>query len=151
MRYKKHFKNCSVTTLLSAPGSRLHSLLAHADRFKQTEQLIKMAMPSSAREHCRLISYYKGTLKLQASSAAWATRLRYQQQTIISQLASSKDFSGICKIAISVSPVSTKNKISHQVQPISASSLANMKDTALHMGDSPIAAALKHLATNKPS
>lgn len=151
MRYKKHSKTCSVTTLLNAPGSRLHSLLAHAERFNQTEQLIKMAIPNSSREHCRLISYYQGTLILQASSAAWATRLKYQQQTIISQLASSKDFSGIRTIKISVSPISTKPKVNHQVQPISNTSLANMKETAIHMGDSAIADALQHLATNKPS
>lgn len=149
MPYRKYCQNHAVSNLLRSPGSRLGSLLAHSERLSQTEQLIKTAIPTPCREHCQLVSYHKGTLALQADSAAWATRLRYQQQGIINQLASSRDFSGIRHIKISVRPRLARNEIHHRVHPISTASLTHLKETAAQMGDSPIANALRKLAADK--
>lgn len=149
MPYKQYNQNRSISSLLCAPESRLGSLLAQSERLTQTEHLIKTAIPKPCREHCQLASYRNGTLSLQADSAAWATRLRYQQQDIINQLASSNDFSGIKHIKISVRPRLGKNEIHHRARPISTASLAHLREIAAQMGDSPIADALRHLAVDK--
>ena len=149
MAYKKHDQNRSISSLLGTPGSRLGSLLAQSERLTQTEHLIKMAIPTSCREHCQLASYRNGILSLQADSAAWATRLRYQQRDIIHQLANSKDFSGIRNIKISVRPRLNKHEVHHHARPISTESLAHLREIAAQMGDSPIADALRRLSADK--
>lgn len=149
MPYKKYNQNRSISSLLDTPGSRLGSLLAQSKRLTQTEHLIKMAIPAPCCKHCQLASYRNGTLYLHADSAVWATRLRYQQQDIINQLAVSNDFSGIKHIKISVRPRLGKNEIHHRARPISTASLAHLREIAEQMGDSPIADALRHLAVDK--
>lgn len=149
MLYKEYCQNHTISNLLKSPGSRLCGLLAHSERLTQTEHLIKKALPTLCREHCQLVSYRNGTLSLQADSAAWATRLRYQQRDIISQLSSSRDFSGIKRIKISIRPRLGKIKIHHHARPISKASSTHLNETAAQMGDSSIAKALRHLAANK--
>ncbi|MGL5291851.1 MAG: DUF721 domain-containing protein [Vibrionaceae bacterium] len=74
---------CPSSSLLNVCAS---DLCTRAARLSQLDQKIKMLLSPALAKNCRVANYRDNTLIIQASSASWATRFQYEQQTLTDQL-----------------------------------------------------------------
>ncbi|MGL5336911.1 MAG: DUF721 domain-containing protein, partial [Enterovibrio sp.] len=63
-----------------------NDLCSQAVRLSKLDQSIKMLLSPALANNCRVANYRDNTLIIQVSSASWATRFQYEQQTLASQL-----------------------------------------------------------------
>ena len=74
----RHVRDC-----LNAPFKELYT------RSQQTEQLthaLKKHLPDLLQDHCQVISYQRGCLRIATSNASFATQLRYLLPELRDQL-----------------------------------------------------------------
>ena len=82
----------------SAQGS-LRYLLDNLAKIKQTDRLVKHKLPEELKDHCRVINIRDNSIVLAANSAAWATRIKFNLPTLLSQLRAD-GFAGLSKIEL---------------------------------------------------
>lgn len=58
-------------------NSPLSSLLEQLESMRILREEVQKVLPPELREHCMLANYKNGYITLSASTAAWATRLKY--------------------------------------------------------------------------
>ena len=72
----------SLQALLTQSG-RLRRLIKQAQVLQALEDRLSERLPPSLKRHCQVAAMHDDTLVLAASSAAWATRLRYLTPSLL--------------------------------------------------------------------
>ncbi|MGL4827087.1 MAG: DUF721 domain-containing protein [Vibrionaceae bacterium] len=80
-----------------------NDLCTQAMRLSQLDQKIKTLLSPALASNCRVANYRHNTLVIQVSSASWATRFQYEQQTLLNQLRQS-NLPQLNQIKITVNP-----------------------------------------------
>lgn len=92
-------------TKLLREAKPLRSLFAEAQRLSRLQELLDSQLQPAARPYCRIASWREGCLLLIVTDGHWATRLRYQQNRLLRQLAACGEFSGLTRILLKVQPL----------------------------------------------
>jgi len=134
-----------INRLINAPNTSLAGLIDRAHKILSLQSQVSEVLPEDCREYCHFVSYRKGLLKLQADSATWATRLRFQQPQVIQRLKQIKAFTDIEKIKVLVRPQQVKASPKISAKPISAEAAKHLKAMANSLDQPELSAALRHL------
>ena len=117
-------------------------LLTHSQQISQLLQvsqdqaalaaLFQQYLQPAAREFCKLSSFNGHTLTIAVYNSMWATRLRYQQQRLLSQLRATEAFAGLAVIQFKVMPQyeQTAPLSVAEPPPIPASATQTLANTA---------------------
>ena len=132
--------------ILSDQGSTLANLMKRANQALNVEQFVLQHLDADARAHCQLVTVRRHTLVLQTETAAWATRIRFQQAEVVKQLKQTPAFSEITRIEVKIRPQAKRQKEPQRAKPLSSDSAHFLTETADSFGDDPLAEALKRLA-----
>lgn len=128
---------------------RLHSLLQQAQNLSQLQALVHQYLAPAAREQLRLGGYENGLLTLVLNDAAWATRLRYQQEQLVQQLRQHDPFAGLLRIRLKVRPASNHPEPAEtERRYLTANASEHIRQSAEQIEDPQLRAALKRLAQN---
>lgn len=138
-----------INRLIDSSGSPLAQLLTKADTLLQLEEKINFQLRSHSLTNCKVRSYHKGILTLQAESAAWATRIRYQQNPLIEALKKIPALSQLRQIKMVVRPKSEPIKNSTQAHRLSCHSSLHLQQIADSFGKTTLGEALRKLAENR--
>ncbi|MGB5225483.1 MAG: DUF721 domain-containing protein [Arenicellales bacterium] len=105
--------------------------------------------PTALQQICRPKQYHENCLTLQVDSSIWLSRVRQQQKSLIRHLRRSREFSGLGKIKLEVSPrqMTTRHKRSnHHHRKLSGSNKKLLLDSAAHLSDPELRRSLERLA-----
>lgn len=135
-----------ISRLISTSNSPVGRLVSRAHRMIALQKAVNEVLPADCRDYCRPASYRNGVLKLQADSAAWATKLRFQQPLILNALKQRRGFADLRKIQVKVIPNYDKPKIQVAAKPISAASAEHLRETADSIDQPELSEALRRIA-----
>lgn len=90
--------------LTTAETSLLGKLIIQVKGLEHLNSTLTQILDPSLIPHCRVGCYEKGILTLYASSAAFATKLRYQIPILLSNLRTFEEWAGLCSIQIRIQP-----------------------------------------------
>ena len=82
----------------------LNDLLQHAKRLGILQTQLDYYLEPAARPYCKVASFQEGCLLLIVTNANWATRIRYRQQRLLSQLQALPEYRGLARIALKILP-----------------------------------------------
>jgi hypothetical protein len=105
--------------------------------------------PPALQQICHPKKYHENCLTLQVDSSVWLSRVRQQQKSLIRLLRLSREFAGIRKIKLEVSPRKTtnsQNTSKHYHRKLSGSNKKNLLSTAEHISDPELRLSLQRLA-----
>lgn len=111
--------------------------------------LWQRSAPTALQQICRPKQYHDNCLTLQVNSSIWLSRIRQQQKSLIRHLRRSREFSGLGKIKLEVSPrrMATRHKRSnHHHRKLSGSNKKLLLDSAAHLSDPELRRSLERLA-----
>jgi hypothetical protein len=132
--------------ILSSPGKTLSDVLAHSKQLSAMQREIDKILPEEFKPYCQVASLNQGCLKFVASSAVWATRLRYFFPELLSRLRKQRKWSHLtgldCKIVLT-DTVTQKPKIKLRLSPEVAETI---NDVADGIKDPTLSQAMKRLA-----
>lgn len=103
-------------------------------------------------EHVQPIRYADGCLKLRTDSSVWASKLRHQHAALLKALRVHEAFKDLKRLHISVQPLAQAELPGARRQRVAYPSTATralLQDTAAHIHDPELAAALKRLARDR--
>lgn len=134
---------------LAAKTLTMSQLVQSALQLNQLQNCLNQYLQPAAKQHCHISSFQQGTLHLLVNQSHWATRLRYQQKRLIQQLLNHKEFMGLEKIIIKVSPdlKLTTTQTTHYLE-LSESAAQTIKQTAQYIKHTNLKAALERLASH---
>jgi hypothetical protein len=102
---KRHMPSDKDTSLVHyLPDDILMKLKAKKEQSQRLQQAWRDQIGDELATHTQAVSYEDGILKVQAESAAWASRLRQQGMQIVRQLRQRPAFRMIKKIQLRVAP-----------------------------------------------
>ncbi|TPW16939.1 MAG: hypothetical protein FD130_852 [Halothiobacillaceae bacterium] len=88
-----------LTSLLQRER-QLDPLFNHLHHLKATAKLLQSLLPEPYKSHTRLANFQDNILTLHTSSAAWATKLRYQTPALITVLKQHPQLAQLAEIQI---------------------------------------------------
>lgn len=91
-----------IQDLFRNSDSQLGKLIAQAQAIGELDRIFTSLLDVDLAPYCRVGCYQAGILTLFSESAAYATRLRYQIPTLLSQLRSFKQWAGLGTIQIKI-------------------------------------------------
>lgn len=91
------------TLFTQSRSRRLQRLIKQAQTLQALEDRVSEQLPPSLRSHCKVAAIYDDVLVMSASSAAWATRLRYLAPSLLEFLQQRCAFSRVRAIRIKIS------------------------------------------------
>lgn len=97
-------KPLKIANLLAKKSPYYAQLLQQASLLERLNQLFVQMLSPSLRNHCRIAAINKDVLVCHVDSAAWATRLRYEQQTVLASLKHDQSLPPLRSIRIQVRP-----------------------------------------------
>lgn len=97
----------------------LDRLFRKADAIAKLNKDLDDALPENLRGQFKIAGYKDGVLKLVVHSAALATRLKFTQSQLISQLRLNPVLKELTSISIKIRPASYKKKLVNKLQPLS--------------------------------
>ena len=133
-------------TDLLRTNSTLKALLEKSRQIERLQTLFESRLEPAARTHCHVAALEGGTLRLVVSSSQWATRLRYQQKRLIRQLQAFNEFATLTKSHCRVQPPLVKKEPPVRIMPRSQVASSSLQETAEHVEDPDLKAALERLA-----
>lgn len=133
-------------TKLLREAKPLQSLFAEAQRLSRLQELLDSQLQPAARPYCRVASWREGSLLLVVTDGHWATRLRYQQNRLLRQLAAFEEFRGLARILFKVQPT-TQAPPRVNTNRISESASATLHEAAEGISNPQLKAALERLAS----
>lgn len=86
------------------PPELLKGLSVRMDETTRLAALWRRYAPAALADHVQPVSCTDGRLTLQTDSAAWASRVRHSQQTLLAQLRSEPGFQNLRELRIRVRP-----------------------------------------------
>jgi hypothetical protein len=141
-----------IKTLIEKSQGPLKKVVQAAIELQAITTLLQQLLEPELASHCRASEWNNNCLTLAADNAAWATRLRYQQSTILSQLRTQPQFMGLGSIRIEVQAAETPLIAAPSTRPtkprmtLSTAAAAGIKATAEKIEDPALKAALEKLA-----
>ena len=94
-----------VNKLLRAQKGDVAELVTHARQLNNLSCIIQAMLDTSLADHCDLAHFDGSRMVIVADSPAWATRLRFSVDTLVSQLKQySNKFHRLSKIEVVVRP-----------------------------------------------
>ena len=133
-------------TKLLREAKPLRSLFAEAQRLSHLQELLDSQLQPAARPYCRIASWRQGNLLLVVTDGHWATRLRYQQNRLLRQLASFEEFRGLVRILFKVQP-QTQAPARSNTNALTPSASATLREAAEGISNPQLKAALERLAS----
>lgn len=97
----------SVLSLLKT--SSLTAIQERSVALSTLNNLLNKLLPGNLAQQCKVVNYRQGVLILGVSSASWLTRLRYEQETLRTQLRQ-QGLSGLSSIQFKINPELNLNK-----------------------------------------
>ncbi|MCP5215463.1 MAG: DUF721 domain-containing protein [Pseudomonadales bacterium] len=138
-----------ISRLINARDSALARLIDRAQKILSLQSKVSARIPKDCQAFCHFLSYRDGLLKLQADSATWATRLRFQQPQIMAQLKQLAEFHDIEQIRILVRPQYVKPNPKITAKPISPAAADHLRTIADTLDQPELSAALRHIIEPK--
>ncbi len=137
-----------ATQVLRA-SPHLHRLLKQAENLSKLQLLVHQYLAPAQREQLQLGGYDDGALTLVVADAAWATRLRYQQERLVQQLRQHAEFAGLQRIRLKIRPASDAPPDLHEERRyLSDTASENIRQGAESIEDPELREALQRLAKN---
>jgi hypothetical protein len=139
-------KTLQIVNLLAK--SQYQRLMAQAGHIQKLKQQFKQALRPALSPHCELLSIHERVLTISVDSSVWASRLRYEQQRILSKLQANPEFPEIASLSVKIAkpkrikPVAKKR----QANRPSEDSIATMSELAQKVDDPKLKKALQRLA-----
>lgn len=133
-------------TKLLREAKPLQSLFAEAQRLARLQQLLDTQLQPAARPHCHVASWRGGSLLLIVTDGHWATRLRYQQNRLLRQLATFEEFAGLARILFKVQP-QTQAAAPKRSVTLTESAAETLHEAAEGISNPQLKAALERLAS----
>lgn len=124
----------------------LQALLNEAKRLSQLQALLERHLEPAASEHCKVAAWRDGQLLLIVSNGQWATRLRYREKRLLTQLAALAEFNGLQRIIFKVRPPDNPPQNADRKVSLSPSAARSIQDSAESISDPQLRAALERLA-----
>lgn len=147
-------KTQSVTGLVQQSDT-LQQLFAEARYLSRLQAVLDCHLEAAARPHCKVASLRHGCLVLIFSNANWATRIRYRQQRLLSQLTQYKEYQTLSRITFKILPQSETARPVRTPPQLSQAAASHLRETAETLSDPKLRAALERLAqrasASKPS
>lgn len=135
----------SADTLLK---DQINSLLIKAQRLIKLQKIVDSVIDLPLKQYIKVASFENHCLTLIVENASIATRLRFIESDIISNLQSSVEFKSLQQLKYKVRPDNQVQEVANKVnRKISNASAELIKQTAEHIKDENIKAALKHLVS----
>lgn len=131
--------------LLRTKGT-LRGLFRQAQQLERLQLLVDSQLEPAARAHCQVAAFREGVLRLMVSNSQWATRLRYQQRRLISQLQLFSEFTTLTKIYCKVQPVQPRRVPPARQVRASKVAAESLQTSAEGVKDEALKAALQRLA-----
>jgi len=133
-----------LKNIVNSNSSKLRQLTKNIQHIKQLNRRLTGILPASATQHCQIGSINDQTLILHCQSAAWATRIRFEQSKII------KAFRDLGIKSVSVHIQQPGNLVARRSLPpkreISPKSATLLQQLAENAGNDKLKAALRRLA-----
>jgi len=111
--------------------------------------LWRRTAPTALQEICHPKKYHNNCLTLQVESSIWLSRIRQQQKSLIRHLRRSREFAGLGKIKLEVSPrrmAAIQKKPNYFHQKLSDSNKKLLISSANHLSDPELSSSLVRLA-----
>jgi len=111
--------------------------------------LWRRTAPIALQEICLPKKYHNNCLILQVESSIWLSRIRQQQKSLIRHLRHNREFAGLGKIKLEVSPrrmATIEEKPNHFHQKLSDSNKKLLLSSANHLSDPELGQSLSRLA-----
>lgn len=84
----------------------------------QLHLIIMQLLPEQLHAHCQVANYRQGVLIIEVSSASWLTRLRYEQETLMSLLRQ-QHLTGLSSIQYKITPsIGEQKHTLHSSRPV---------------------------------
>lgn len=124
----------------------LLKLITHAKGLSELNHAMEKYLPGPLKDYCRVANYRSGLLILQTDSATWATQLKFHIPELLTKLRQEHAFHKLMNIKCIIEPPQ-KQKVSEEKSPtLSPHAASLLKETAAHIQDEKLAAALERLA-----
>ncbi len=125
--------------------SRLRLRLAQT---RDLDRLLQACLPEEARPHCRAGGISNGRLVVVADSAAWATRIRFQERQLLARMHTvSRGATAVPeRIRVCVSPLGTVRRKPLPAVHVPATARESLLITAAGVSDPRLARALRQMA-----
>lgn len=107
-----------IDNVLKNSDTQLGKLIAQARAIEELNHTFSTILDSDLIPHCRVGCYHSGLLTLFVESAAYATLIRYQVPTLLSQLRSHKQWAGLCTIQIKIQTFRPQDAIPAPAPPV---------------------------------
>lgn len=105
----------SLTALLK--NTSLLTIKERSEALSKLNELLAKLLPEILNQQCKVVNYRQGVLIIAVSSASWLTRLRYEQETLRSQLRQN-GLRGLSSIQFKIDPVlNSQRTILHSPAP----------------------------------
>ncbi len=127
---------------------QLNTLLAKAQQLIVLQKLLNGIIDQPLQQYIKVANYEKHCLTLIVDNASISTRLRFITPDIIAHLKQIPELSALQNIICKVRPENQKSEIDNKTErTISKNSAELIKQTAEHIKDENIKAALNHLVS----
>ncbi|RUO80073.1 hypothetical protein CWI84_07165 [Idiomarina tyrosinivorans] len=93
-----------VATGLTENSSQLRQYQSFAEQFKRWQKQLVDCLDNELANHCRVVRIKGDTLIVSVSSAAWATRLKFQQGAIITHFSKDATIAPLRHVDIRIHP-----------------------------------------------
>jgi hypothetical protein len=133
------------------PPELLKGLSVRMDETTRLAALWRRYAPVALADHVQPVSCADGCLTLQTDSAAWASRVRHSQQTLLAQLRAEPGFQNLRELRIRVRPLQADTPASPRADKptrLSAQGARCVASAADSIEDPQLRAALKRLSDN---
>ncbi len=97
-----------MASVLGSSHGPLARAIRRARQLDTLNNLFNQLVGKPLRQHCQVANLRQQTLIVHVDSPAWATRLRYQQSRLLTQLRALEQYSQITELKIQVKPVFSK-------------------------------------------
>lgn len=145
-------RNCTPRNLGAfLPPELLKGLSLRMDEKTRLAALWRRYAPAGLADHVQPVSCTDGRLTLQTDSAAWASRVRHSQQTLLAQLRAEPGFQHLRELRIRVRPPQAdKPAPARASKPtrLSAQGARCVASAADGIADPQLRAALRRLSDN---
>jgi hypothetical protein len=133
------------------PPELLKGLSVRMDESTRLAALWRRYAPAALADHVQPVSCADGCLILQTDSAAWASRVRHSQQTLLTQLRSEPGFRNLRELRVRVRPPEADAPVparANKPTRLSAHGAHCVASAADGIEDPQLRAALKRLSDN---
>lgn len=140
-----------IYKLLKAQKGDVAELVTHARQLGHLSSIVQAMLDSSLADHCHLAHFDGARMVIVADSPAWATRLRFSVDTLVSQLQQySNKFHRLSKIEVAVRPQLPDLPQGEVVErSISVEAAQYIEESASGVSDPELKQALQRLASRQ--